>query len=91
MRTYNLEEHIGTAFIGNWTVLLEKKFFFGIDALSMHKRGEIMLSGKTDVGYTSFRNQKGKSMLSFGPPYEETSHAYIRKLTLSDRAMLLKN
>ena len=53
------------------------------DALSTHYEGEIMLSGKTDLGYVGFENQDGKTALCFGFPYQETPHSYVRKLTLA--------
>jgi len=53
------------------------------DALTTHKSGEIMLSGKSDVGYLGFENIKGHSALCFGYPYQETPTTYIRKRTLS--------
>lgn len=68
----------------------EKKFMmvnrlddFTADALSTHKEGEVILSGKTSLGYTGFENQQGLSALSFGFPYREAPKSYIRKLTLA--------
>ena len=54
------------------------------DALTTHREGEIILSGKTSVGYTGFINQDGQATLSFGFPYQETPKSYIRKLTLAE-------
>lgn len=56
---------------------------FSMDALTTHKEGEIILSGKTSLGFTGFENRQGIAMLSFGFPYRETPKSYIRKLTLA--------
>lgn len=56
---------------------------FTADALSTHKEGEVILSGKTSLGFTGFENQQGVSALSFGFPYREAPRSYIRKLTLA--------
>lgn len=56
---------------------------FSVDALATHKEGEIILSGKTSLGFTGFENQQGIAMLSFGFPYREAPKSYIRKLTLA--------
>lgn len=56
---------------------------FVTDALATHKEGEIILSGKTSLGFTGFENQEGVSLLSFGFPYREAPKSYIRKLTLA--------
>lgn len=56
---------------------------FDSDALTTHKEGEVILSGKTSVGYTGFENKDGISALSFGYPYREAPKTYIRKLTLA--------
>lgn len=56
---------------------------FSCDALTTHKEGEVILSGKTSIGYTGFENINGKSNLSFGFPYKETPKSYIRKKTLA--------
>lgn len=55
---------------------------FKDEALTTHKEGEVIVSGKTSVGYTGFENVNGKSALSFGFPYHEAPKTYIRKLTL---------
>lgn len=52
-------------------------------ALSTHKEGEIILSGKNSLGYTGFENQGGTASLCFGFPYKEAPKSYIRKLTLA--------
>ncbi len=41
------------------------------DALTTHKEGEVILSGKTSIGYTGFENLSGIASLSFGFPYKE--------------------
>ena len=56
---------------------------FTDEALATHREGEIILSGKTSLGFTGFENQNGKAALSFGFPYRETPKSYIRKLTLA--------
>jgi len=52
------------------------------DAIAQHQTGEIILSSKTDLGYTGFKNESGSSALVFGFPYHEAPKSYIRKLTL---------
>lgn len=56
---------------------------FESDALTTHKEGEVILSGKTSVGYTGFENNNGTAVLSFGFPYKEAPKTYIRKLMLA--------
>ena len=56
---------------------------FDCDALTTHNQGEIILSGKTSIGYTGFENVNGMTALSFGFPYKEAPKTYIRKLTLA--------
>lgn len=56
---------------------------FECDALATHNHGEIILSGKTSIGYTGFENINGMTALSFGFPYKEAPKTYIRKLTLA--------
>jgi len=53
------------------------------EALITHKEGEVILSGKTSIGFTGFENINGIASLSFGYPYQETPKSYIRKLTLA--------
>ncbi|NDW08689.1 hypothetical protein [Dysgonomonas sp. 520] len=55
----------------------------GEECLTTHKDGEVILSGRTSLGYTGFRNINGTSALVFGFPYSEAPKTYIRKLTLS--------
>jgi len=56
---------------------------FKYDALTTHKEGEVIVSGKTSIGYTGFENTNGKASLSFGFPFREAPKTYIRKLTLT--------
>lgn len=56
---------------------------FKDEAQPCHTAGEVILSGKTSLGYTGFRNVSGKSALVFGFPYSEAPKTYIRKLTLA--------
>ena len=58
---------------------------FTTDALTTHKEGEVILSGKTSLGFTGFENQNGVAALSFGFPYQEAPRSYIRKLTLAPK------
>lgn len=53
------------------------------EALTTHKEGEVIVSGKTSIGYTGFENVGGEATLAYGFPYKETPKAYIRKLTLA--------
>ena len=53
------------------------------ETLTTHKAGEVILSGKTSLGFTGFENKNGTSTLSFGFPYQEAPKSYLRKLTLS--------
>ncbi len=55
---------------------------FKHESLTTHSAGEVILSGKTDIGSTGFRNSGGNTSLVFGFPYQEAPHTYIRKLTL---------
>jgi hypothetical protein len=52
------------------------------EALTPHTSGEVILSGKTSLGFTGFRNRSGNAALVFGFPYHEAPQTYIRKLTL---------
>lgn len=56
---------------------------FTDDALTTHREGEVILSGKTSIGFTGFENKNGTAALSFGFPYREAPRTYIRKLTLA--------
>lgn len=53
------------------------------DALTTHKEGEVILSGRTSVGYLGFDNASGTASLTFGYPYVETPKRYTSKLTLT--------
>ena len=53
------------------------------EALTAAQEGEVIVSGKTSVGYVGFDNESGVSKLTFGFPYVETPRRYIRKLTLA--------
>jgi hypothetical protein len=64
-----------------YTVLRKDKITH--DTVAVHNQGEVILSGKTDVGYTGFRNIEGNSALVFGFPYCESPTSYVRKLTLA--------
>jgi len=55
---------------------------FPDESLTPHKSGETILTGKTSLGFTGFRNINGQSALVFGFPYHEAPKTYIRKLTL---------
>lgn len=52
------------------------------DALTTHQEGEVILGGRTSIGYLGFEGESGRAALSFGYPYMETPRRYIRKLTL---------
>lgn len=55
----------------------------GTDCLAKDLSGNVVLSGKTTVGYTGFVNADGNApALSFGFPYKEQPTRYIRKLQL---------
>lgn len=54
------------------------------EALTTHQEGEVILSGKTSLGYLGFDGEKGRVSLTFGYPYVETPKRYIRKLTLAN-------
>lgn len=56
---------------------------FKHEALTTHKEGEVIVSGRTSIGYTGFLNNDGKTVLAYGFPYMETPKTYIRKLTLA--------
>ena len=52
------------------------------EALTTHQEGEVILSGRTSLGYLGFDNETDRASLTFGYPYVETPKRYIRKLTL---------
>lgn len=49
--------------------------------------GEIILPGRTTIGYVGFDGECNTVALKFGYPYKETPKRYIRKLTLTDSIM----
>lgn len=53
------------------------------ESLSALNSGEVILTDKTSLGSTGFRNIDGTSALVFGFPYHEAPKTYIRKLTLN--------
>ena len=53
------------------------------EALTTHQEGEVILGGKTSLGYLGFDGETGHVALTFGYPYVETPKRYIRKLTLA--------
>ncbi len=63
-----------------YTVLRIDKF--ENESQPCHTSGDVILSDKTSLGFTGFRNISGKSALVFGFPYSEAPKTYIRKLTL---------
>lgn len=64
-----------------YTVLRIDKF--DKESLTTHSAGEVILSGKTSLGFTGFRNVNGNASLVYGFPYSEAPKTYIRKLTLA--------
>ncbi len=56
---------------------------FKHESLSAHNQGELILTGKTSLGSTGFRNVNGKPALVYSFPYAEAPKTYIRKLTLN--------
>ena len=65
------------------TVLRSLDGVCGMDALTTHQYGDVILSGETSLGYIGFENYNNKSALSFGFPYKEAPYSYKRKLTLA--------
>lgn len=57
---------------------------FDNESLAAHNHGEVILTGKTSVGFTGFRNNNGTTALVVGFPYHEAPKTYIRKLTLAN-------
>ncbi|EMR03132.1 hypothetical protein [Cesiribacter andamanensis] len=51
-------------------------------ALSPHSRGEVILSGPSDLGALGFGEEADVPHLSFSYPYCEAPHSYYRKLSL---------
>lgn len=56
---------------------------FRNESLTPHTSGETILTDKTSLGFTGFRNVNETSALVFGFPYHEAPKTYIRKLTLN--------
>jgi len=56
---------------------------FTDESLTTHQTGEIILGGKTSIGFTGFKNNNSKTSLVFGFPYSEAPKTYLRKLTLA--------
>ena len=55
----------------------------GLECLTTHSEGDVILSGGTTIGYMGFDGENGTAALTFGFPYEETPRRYIRKLQLA--------
>lgn len=53
------------------------------ETLAVGSHGEVVLTGRTSLGFTGFRNEEGRSALVFGFPWSEAPNAYPRKLTLA--------
>jgi hypothetical protein len=71
---YNSEEKKGMTVIR----LLDKPE----DVQIQLTEGEVILPGKTSVGYLGFDNESDQTRLTFGFPYVESPRRYIRKLSL---------
>lgn len=56
---------------------------FKSESLAALSEGEVILSGKTSLGFTGFKNSNGNSALVFGFPYHEAPKTYVRKLILA--------
>lgn len=65
-----------------WTVM--RQLDEPEDALSTHLSGEVIVGGKTSVGYLGFDNYGSCAKLTFGYPYIESPKRYISKLKLID-------
>ena len=55
---------------------------FACDALTTHKQGEVILSGKTSIGFTGFENSKGVAALSFGKSSVEKMKSFCLRTKL---------
>lgn len=53
------------------------------DVQVQHTEGEVILPGKSSIGYLGFDNESEETKLTFGFPYMESPRRYIRKLTLA--------
>lgn len=69
---------------GNSMVVLRHLPAQGYDCLTQKESGDMVLSGKSTVGYTGFSNDNAFNApaLVFGYPYMESPKRYIRKLKL---------
>lgn len=67
---------------GDYYTVLRLDKFEG-ESLTTHTAGEVILTDKTSLGFTGFRNVGGTTALVFGFPYSEAPKTYIRKLTLA--------
>ena len=67
---------------GDYYTALRLDKFEG-ESLATHSAGEVILTDKTSLGFTGFRNVGGTTALVFGFPYSEAPKTYIRKLTLA--------
>ncbi len=68
---------------GNGLSVLRLNEEEGSEALTTAMEGDVVLSGKSSLGYLGFNNDGNLVRLTFGYPYEETPRRYIRKLTLA--------
>jgi hypothetical protein len=53
------------------------------DVQTQLTEGDVILPGKTSVGYLGFDNESENTKLTFGYPYVESPKRYIRKLVLA--------
>lgn len=67
---------------GNYYTILRADTIKNV-AYTAVNEGEVILSGKSDMGFTGFENLDGKTWISFGFPYREAPKTYMRKLTLA--------
>lgn len=67
---------------GDYYTVLRIDKFEG-ESLATHSAGEVILTDKTSLGFTGFRNVEGTTALVYGFPYSEAPKTYIRKLTLA--------
>lgn len=52
-------------------------------ALTTHESGDVILSGKSDLGALGFGKSEDHTYLEYAYPHAEHPHTYIRKLTLA--------
>ncbi len=67
---------------GDWLTVMRVDEFVS-DALAPQSFGEVMLGGKTSIGFTGFRNSDSFAEIVFGFPYREAPKTYLRKRTLA--------